>query len=126
MLQHALMVGGCHRCQCPQKHYLDTAMSFPVKTTSAVKASVLAEAAGNGIPVVEFHAEGKKTTAGPNAKSYESSRQRAGAHLVFNAFWLVSTFCLLQMYMRDSLHQIDHGVTIHVLRAILRLFWGAY
>jgi hypothetical protein len=101
-------------------------MTFPVKTTSAIRASVLKEAAGNGIPVVKFDAEGKKTTAGPNAKSYESSRQRAGAHLVFNAFWLISTFCLCQMYMRDSLHQVDHGIIIHILRAILRLFWVEY
>jgi len=118
------MAGGCHRCQCPPKNYLDTAMSFPAKTTKAHKARILQEAAGDGLPVVEFHAEGKKTTAGPNAKFYESRRQRAGAHLVFNAFWLISSFCLHMMYMRDSLHQVDHGIIIHILRAILRLFFG--
>jgi len=101
-------------------------MPFPAKTTAAYKSRVLAEAAGNGVPVVEFHAEGKKTTPGPNSKAYEQGRQRAGAHLVFNAFWLISTFCLCQMYMRDSLHQVDHGILIHVLRAILRLFWGTH
>jgi hypothetical protein len=26
--------------------------------------------------------------------------------------------------MRDSLHQVDHGVFIHMLRGILRLFLG--
>ena len=99
-------------------------MTFPVKTTQATQARVLAEAAGNGIPVVEFNAQGKKTIPGPKAKFYEASRQRAGTHLVFNAFWLVNTFCLYQMHMRDSLHQVDHGIIVHILRAILRLFWG--
>ena len=37
--------------------------------------------------------------------------------------WL-GHFCLFQMYMRDSLHAIDHGVIIHVLRGILRIFYG--
>jgi hypothetical protein len=44
--------------------------------------------------------------------------------LLFNAFWLVSTFCIFQMYMRDSLHQIDHGVFLHACRGILRLYLG--
>jgi hypothetical protein len=44
--------------------------------------------------------------------------------LMFNAFWMVSTFCIYQMYMRDSLHQVDHGIIVHILRAILRLFQG--
>ena len=35
-----------------------------------------------------------------------------------------ATSCVFQMYMRDSLHQVDHGIIIHVLRAILRLFHG--
>ena len=35
-----------------------------------------------------------------------------------------SSFYLFQMHMRDSLHQIDHGFIIHVLQAILRLFYG--
>ena len=38
--------------------------------------------------------------------------------------WAGAHFCLFQMYMRDSLHQIDYGVIIHVLRGILRLFYG--
>ena len=75
-------------------------------------------------PVVEFSADGKNSKAGPAAASYEKTRAAAGCHLVFNAFWLVSMFCMCQMYMRDSLHQIDHGVFIHILRAILRIFLG--
>ncbi len=33
-------------------------------------------------------------------------------------------FSLFQMFIRDSLHHIYHGVIIHVLREILRLFYG--
>ena len=53
-----------------------------------------------------FSNNGKTCTKGPaaSAASYEKTRTQAGADLVFNAFWLVSTFCLFQMYMRDSLH----------------------
>ena len=83
-----------------------------------------AAAGTQGRPVVEFHADGKRTTAGPSSIRYESSRAVAGAHLLFNAFWLIPNFCVHQMYMRDSLHQVDHGVIIHVLRGILRLFYG--
>jgi hypothetical protein len=73
--------------------------------------------------VVEFTDDGE-CKPGPSAKSYESCRAAAGAHLMFNAFWMVSTFCIYQMYMRDSLHQVDHGIIVHILRAILRLFQG--
>jgi hypothetical protein len=68
--------------------------------------------------------DGKSSIPGPDAHRYERSRSDAGAHLLFNAFWLVSNFCIFQMYMRDSLHQVDHGIIIHVLRGILRLFLG--
>ena len=79
---------------------------------------------GAGRPVVEFSNDGRTHTEGPAGRHYEQERSRAGCHLFFNAFWLVSNFCLFQMYMRDSLHQIDHGVIIHVLRGILRFFYG--
>jgi len=67
---------------------------------------------------------GRQHTEGPAARDYERERTRSGFHLFFSTFWMISTFCLFQMHMRDSLHQIDHGVIIHVLRAILRLFYG--
>ena len=79
---------------------------------------------GAGRPVVEFNNDGRTHTEGPAGRQYEGEHKRSGYHLFFNAFWLVSHFCLFQMYMRDSLHQIDHGVIIHVLRGILRLFYG--
>ena len=69
-----------------------------------------------------FSNDGKSSTEGPAAGSYQKTRTQAGAHLVINEIRLVSTFCLCQMYMRDSLHQVDHGIIIHVMRAILRVF----
>ena len=56
------------------------------------------------------------------AKFYESQRVKAGAHLFFNAFWLIPHFCINLMYMRDTMHQIDSGVIISFLKAILRKF----
>ena len=54
----------------------------------------------------------------------ESDGYRVGCLMFFNVFWLVSIFCFYQMYMCDSLHQINHDVIIHVLRGILLLFFG--
>ena len=77
------------------------------------------------MPVVEMGSDGKDSRPGPDSKSYERGRAKAGGfHLLFNAFWLVSTFCIFQMYMRDSLHQVDHGIILHVCRGILRLYLG--
>jgi hypothetical protein len=56
------------------------------------------------------------------ARFYESQRKKAGAHLFFNAFWLIPHFCINLMYMRDTMHQIDSGVIISFLKAILRKF----
>ena len=72
-----------------------------------------------------FSNDGKSSTEGPAAGSYQKTRTQAGAHLVINEIRLVSTFCLCQMYMRDSLHQVDHGIIIHVMRATMSLFWWA-
>ena len=57
-------------------------------------------------PVVIFNGEGVSKTAGPAAKSYKHARTAAGAHLIFNAFWLIISYCCYQMYTRDSLHQV--------------------
>ncbi len=40
--------------------------------------------------------------------------------MFFNAFWLIPHFCINLMYMRDTMHQIDSGVIISFLKAILR------
>ena len=46
----------------------------------------------------------------------------SGAHLFFNAFWLIPHFCVNLMYMRDPMHQIDNGIIIAFLKAILRKY----
>jgi hypothetical protein len=111
-----------------QKGLLRHLKNLALQNNKKMKAAVL-HAAGGGagndsVPVVELEDDGKSSRPGPAAKSYERSRAAAGGHLLFNAFWLVSTFCIYQMYMRDSLHQVDHGIIVHVLRGILRLFFG--
>ena len=58
----------------------------------------------------------------PGAIHYESQRKKAGAHLLFNAFWLNPHFCVNLMYMRDTMHQIDNGIIIAFLKAILRKY----
>ena len=60
----------------------------------------------------------------PGAIHYESQRKKAGAHLLFNAFWLIPhfKFCVNLMYMRDPMHQIDNGIIIAFLKAILRKY----
>lgn len=92
---------------------------------TAVLQAACGDAGKDSVPVVVLEDDGQSSRPGPAAKSYEQGRAAAGGHhLLFNAFWLVSTFCIYQMYMRDSLHQVDHGIIIHVLRGILRLFFG--
>ena len=58
----------------------------------------------------------------PGAIHYESQRKKAGAHLPFNAFWPIPHFCVNLMYMRDPMHQIDNGIIIAFLKAILRKY----
>jgi hypothetical protein len=67
---------------------------------------------------LEWDADGKPR-AGMAVTSYERVRKLAGAHLVHNAFWMVRGFCACQMLMRDPMHQINHGVIVYLLRAIL-------
>lgn len=117
----------CHRCHCKRGDFLETEKIWELKTTQRIKAKVVQGAAGGGTggrPIVHMGTDGKSLKPGKGVAGYERGRLYAGAHLMFNAFWLVSTFCLYQMYMRDSLHQVDHGIIIQILRAILRLFWG--
>jgi hypothetical protein len=70
-----------------------------------------------GRAVVEWDADGRRR-AGPGVKSYDRIRKMFG-HLVRNAFWAVPGFCIYSMCMRDPMHQIDHGVIVFLLRAIL-------
>jgi hypothetical protein len=116
---------------CPPNEFLNTTSTWPAKTTEKIKAAVMKAAAGgdgSGLDldeaVVVLGNSERSTRPGRKSSQYESSRSAAGAHLLFNAFSLCSSFCIFQMHMRDSLHQVDHGIIIHVLRGILRLFLG--
>ncbi len=71
-----------------------------------------------GKPVVKWEANGRRK-AGQGVKSYSCVCKIAGVHLVQNTFWLATGFCVCQMLMRDPMHQIDHGVIVFLLRAIL-------
>jgi hypothetical protein len=113
--------GVCHRCHSSRKDFLETKKWARQKTTWEAKTAVLNAAAGahsNGKPVLEWDGDGRRK-AGPGVKGYDRVRKLAGAHLVQNAFWLAQGFCVYQMCMRDPMHQIDHGVIIYLLRAIL-------
>ena len=57
-----------------------------------------------------------------NASRCNPLRNKAGAHLLFNAFWLIPHFCVNLMDMRDRLHQIDNGMIIAISKAILRKY----
>lgn len=73
--------------------------------------------------VVKWDQTGSKHSPGPNFAHYERARKECGAHLVFNAFWSVQHFCVYHMVMRDSMHAIDLGVIITLLKAILRKYY---
>ena len=116
--------GGCHRCHSSRKDFLETKKWALQRSTHETKKAVLDAAAGahsGGRPVVEWDADGRRQP-GPCVKGYERVRKLAGAHLVRNSFWLAQGFCAYQMTMRDPMHQIDHGVIIYLLRAILWRF----
>jgi len=96
------------------------------RTTTAHRQAVDAEVAGNstnGRPVVTWHPQTKEMVPGPASRFYESGRKRAGCHLVYNAFWAIQGFCIYQMCMRDPMHQMDKGVIVQLLKAILHLYY---
>ena len=117
--------GVCHRCHVKKADFLETIKHAPQKTTMQMRKRILSAAGGEHLTgraknqaVVELDEDGSRR-AGPRFRRYESSRKLAGGHLVRNAFWAVHGFCAYQMFMRDPMHQIDHGVIIYLFRAIL-------
>ena len=95
------------------------------RTTAAHRQAVEDEVAGNntgGRPVVTWNPQTKEMIPGPASRYYNSSRLRAGCHLVYNAFWAIQGFCIYQMCMRDPMHQVDKGVIVQLLKSILRLY----
>jgi hypothetical protein len=67
--------------------------------------------------------DGSCTHPGPKAILYAAGRAECGAHLLFNAFWSVSHCCIHALLTRDTMHQIDLGVIIRLIMAILRNYW---
>ncbi len=107
-----------------------------MKCTKDGRETITAAASGDGFwalgmrgmsessgAVVEWNADGSCTRPGPEAIHYEAPRAECGAHLLFNAFWSVSHCCILALLMRDGMHQIDLGVIIRLIMAILRKYW---
>jgi hypothetical protein len=43
--------------------------------------------------------------------------------LLFNAFWAVANCCIHQLLMKDPMHQMDLGVIVRLIMAILRKYW---
>ena len=105
-----------------------------MKTTSDKRAAITAAASGDGLrtlgmrrmglgAVVEWNEDGSCVRPGPESSHYEAGRAECGAHLLFNAFWAVLHCCVHQLLMRDSMHQIDLGIIIRLIMAILKKYW---
>ncbi len=93
------------------------------QTLEGVCLEAAAERGGGRVSgsVVEMEDDGMSNRPGPAFKFYEIARL---LELTFCSMHLAGLVILhISMYMRDSLHQIDHGITFHVLRGILRLFY---
>ncbi len=58
--------------------------------------------------VVDWDEDGSNIRPGPEAEHYERARTECGAHLLLNAFWRVSNFCVHQLRVRDHMHQIEY------------------
>jgi len=136
----------CHRCLAARKDYLVPNAYAPVKSSKRMRLRVETAASGANLPgvrdkwVVKWDSDGRNVRPGPGklnisntqishtntiqlgVKHYEAQRKKAGAHLLFNAFWLIPHFCVNLMYMRDPMHQIDNGIIISFLKAILRKY----
>ena len=136
----------CHRCGATRDDFLKDDTLQP-KSMKRMRSRIETYAAGANLRgarkdrvVVKWDPDGRNVRPGPGTRTnsltlilsltslyigaslYESQRKAAGAHLGFNAFWLIPYFCINMMYMRDSMHQIDHGVIISFLKAILRKY----
>jgi hypothetical protein len=119
----------CHRCSAAKGDFLSVG-SRTIKTMDARRKKITRVASGIDLPdilrgtsaekIVDWGEDGSAHRPGPMSTHYEDGRTRCGAHLLFNAFWLIPHFCSHQMLMRDSMHAIDLGVIITLIRAILR------
>ena len=104
-----------------------------MKNTMEKRDAVTAAATGDGLRalgmrmgsgnVVQWNEDGSSVRPGPQASHYEASRGECSAHLLFNAFWAVQHCCVHQLLMKDPMHQIDLGVIVRLIMAILRKYW---
>ena len=105
-----------------------------MKRTKDKRAAVTAAATGEGLralgmrrigrgDVVMWNEDGSCVRPGPESRHYEASRGECGAHLLFNAFWAVANCCVHQLLMKDPMHQIDLGIIIRLIMAILKKYW---
>lgn len=123
----------CHRCAARKGDFSSADFQGTIKSTVARRAAITRAASGVDLPecfqrassdsIVDWGEDGSVHRPGPNSAHYEDGRKRCGAHLVFNAFWLLPQFCVYQMLMRDSLHTIDLGIIVTLIKAILRCFY---
>ena len=124
----------CHRCPATKQQFLATHCSLPLKSTKETRAAITAAASGDGLrtlgvrgvgrgSVVEWNEDGSGVRPGPEKSHYEISRAECGAHLLFNAFWAVANCCIHQLLMKDPMHQMDLGVIVRLIMAILRKYW---
>ena len=121
----------CHRCTASKGELLSTSL-FPSKSTPLWKAAIIKAASGQDLvvrrapsreKVVQWEEDGSDTAPGPNSSHYESVRKSVGAHLLYNAFWIVNHFCVHQMIMKDRMHAIDLGVIVTLIKAMMRKYY---
>ncbi len=105
-----------------------------MKRTKDKRAAVTAAATGEGLralgmrrigrgDVVMWNEHGSCVRPGPESTHYEASRAECGAHLLFNVFWAVANCCVHQLLMKNPMHQIDLGIIIRLIMAILKKYW---
>jgi hypothetical protein len=99
-----------------------------MKSTKDTRAAVTAAASGDGLrtlgmrqrmgrgPVVQWTDDGTCIRPGSESSHCEAGRADCGKLLSRQC-------CVHQLLLRDSMHQIDLGVFILLIMAILRKYW---
>ena len=78
----------CHTCWCTAKHYLDTEMTFPPKTSKEVMGKVLEAAATlvRGQSLMGKDEDGHRHWKGTQDAYGDLRKQAGGVHLLYNHF----------------------------------------
>ena len=126
----------CQRCAARKGDFSSAdfrgSVTTSVDSTATRREGIAQAASGVDLPktircasmeaVVDWGDVSEIHSTGPNSAHYEDARrQYAGLILCFDTFWLLPRFCVYQMLMRDSMHTIDLGVIVTLIRAILPL-----